>query len=61
MSLIGVNFAYNAQFLVNEYRNKLHQMFNLWVNFKEGAVITLNKLRVIYGAEAYAYNNDVVI
>ena len=54
-------FVKSAQFLVNEYRNKLRQMFNMWVNFKEGAVITLNELRVIYGAEAYAYNNDVVV
>jgi hypothetical protein len=60
-SFTGVNFAHNAQFLVNEYRIKLRNMFNMWVDYKEGGIVTLNDLRAIYGAPAYAYDNHVLI
>ena len=60
-SFTGVNFAHNAQFLVNEYRIKLRNMFNMWVDYKEGGIVTLNALRAIYGAPAYAYDNHLVI
>lgn len=52
--------GHNAAFLVNEYREKLKMMYDMWVDLKDGAEITLHDLRVIYGEEAYAYNNHVV-
>lgn len=33
----------------------------MWVNIREGVAITLVGLKEIYGEEAYAYNNYVVI
>ena len=59
--IIGVNFAHNAQILVNEYRIKLRNMFNMWVDYREGGIVTLNNLRAIYGAPAYAYDDHVVV
>ena len=59
--ITGVNFAHNAQVLVNEYRIKLRNMFNMWVDYKEGGIVTLNYLRAIYGAPAYAYDDHVII
>ena len=57
----GVNFAHNAQLLVNEYRTKLRDMFNMWVDYMEGGIVTLNNLRAIYGAPAYAYDNHAIV
>ena len=57
----GVGFAHNAPFLVNEYRTKLRKIFDMWVDNKEGVAITLNELKDIYGEQAYAYNNEVVV
>lgn len=58
---IGVAFAHNAPFLVNEYRNKLRSMFDMWIDIKEGVEITLIALKAVYGVEAYAYNNEIII
>ena len=33
----------------------------MWVDNKEGVAITLNELKDIYGEQAYAYNNEVVV
>ena len=57
----GVPFAHNAANLVQEYRTKLGRMYDMWVDLREGVVITLEELRVIYGPAAYRYDNDVAI
>ena len=36
-------------------------MFNMWVDYKEGGIVTLNNLRAIYGAPAYAYDDHVAL
>ena len=59
--LLGVPFAYNAPLLVQEYRLKLGRMYDMWVNLREGAQVTLEELKIIYGNTAYAYNNEVII
>ena len=57
----GNGFAHGAPILVNDYRVKLGLMYNMWVNLREGMIITLNELKIVYGAAAYAYNDEVVI
>ena len=57
----GVGFAHNAPILVQEYRAKLRKIFDMWVNIREGVAITLAGLKEIYGEQAYAYNNYVVM
>ena len=44
-----------------KYRIKLRDMFNMWVDYKEGGIVTLNNLRAIYGAPAYTYDNYVIV
>ena len=60
-SLLGVPFAHNAPLLVQEYRVKLGRMYDMWVNLREGAQVSLEELKVIYGNAAYAYNNEAII
>ena len=57
----GVPFAHNAANLVQEYRTKLGRMYDMWVDLREGVVITLEELKVVYGPAAYPYNDDVAI
>ena len=52
--LLGVPFAYNAPLLVQEYRLKLGRMYDMWVNLREVAQVTLEELKIIYGITAYA-------
>jgi hypothetical protein len=33
----------------------------MWVDNKEGVAITLDELKDIYGEQAYAYNNEVIV
>lgn len=54
-------FAHNAANLVQEYRTKLGGMYDMWVDLREGVVVTLEGLKVIYGPAAYAYDDDVEI
>ena len=58
---LGVPFAHNAQLLVQEYRLKLGRIYDMWVNLREGAQVSLEKLKNIYGNTGYAYNNEVII
>ena len=58
---LGVPFAHNAQQLVQEYRVKLGRMYDMWVNLREGAQVSLEELKNIFGNTAYAYNNEVII
>jgi hypothetical protein len=39
----------------------LRKIFDMWVDIREGVAITLAALKEIYGEEAYAYDNYVVI
>ena len=57
----GVPFAHNAANLVQEYRTKLGRMYDMWVDLREGVVITLQELKVVCGLTAYPYNDDVAI
>ena len=52
-------FAHNAANLVQEYRTKLGRMYDMWVDLREGVVVTLEELKVIYGPAAYAYDHEV--
>ena len=54
-------FAHNAANLVQEYRTKLGRMYDMWVDLREGVVVTLEELKVIYGPAAYAYDDEVEI
>lgn len=58
---LGVPFAHNAAVLVHQYRHKLGNMYNMWVNFRTGAPISLNELKEVYGALAYPYDNQIII
>ena len=52
--------AHNAAALVEQYRIKVRSIYDLWVDMREGEDVTLNDLRNVYGAEAYAFN-DIIL
>lgn len=58
---LQVSVLHTMPFMINMYRTKLRKIFDMWVNIREGVAFTLAGLKEIYGEEAYAYNNYVVI
>ena len=61
-SILSYNFRCpnGAYALVEQYRIKVRSVYDLWVDMREGEDVTLNDLRNVYGAEAYAFN-DIIL
>ena len=53
--------AHNAAALVDQYSVKVRSMYDLWVDLREGEDVTLDDLKNVYGAEAYAINDMILI
>ena len=51
--------AHNAAALVDQYSVKVRSMYDLWVDLREGEDVTLDDLKNVYGAEAYAFNDMI--
>lgn len=59
--ILGVPIAHNAAALVEQYRMKVRSIYDLWVDMRDGEAVTLDELKNVYGAEAYAFNDIILI